>query len=213
MEKPTLTSTELPFLDEDTVKALISADDALNEMRKLFAQLSLGLATNFPVIREMVGSSVFGVKSGSHVELGLLGLKAGGYFPANALTGGTKHQSVVMLFDPTTGKPTALVAGNLITRLRTAAAAAMKVGEPFNPQVFGRLMSQLVYRFLMEGRPLVDARGSAFDPQTGRLHLALKEPLITKVEVRMPAESGVRFSHRMTPEPPPPAPPTNRMSA
>ena len=122
-----MTSTELPFIDEDAVKTLISADDALVEMRKLFAQLSLGMATNFPVIREMVGNSVFGVKSGSHVERGLLGLKAGGYFPANALTGGTKHQSVVMLFDPTTGKPTALVAGNLITRLRTAAAAAVSI--------------------------------------------------------------------------------------
>ena len=79
--------------------------------------------------------------------------------------------------------------------VRTAAAAAMKVGEPFNPQVFGRLMSQLVYRFLMEGRPLVDARGSGFDPQTGRLLITLKEPLITKVEVRMPAESGVDEGH------------------
>jgi predicted acylesterase/phospholipase RssA len=76
-----------------------------------------------------------------------------------------------------------------------AAAKAIKVGEPFNPQAFGRLMGDLVYRFLMEGRPLVDVRGSAFDPQTGRLHIILEEPLVTKVEVRAAPGSAVDEAH------------------
>jgi predicted acylesterase/phospholipase RssA len=80
-------------------------------------------------------------------------------------------------------------------RVQAEAAAAMKLGEPFNPEVFGRLMTHLVYQFLMEGRPLVDARGSIFEPQTGRLHITLEEPLITKVEVRAAAGTAVDEPH------------------
>lgn len=68
--------------------------------------------------------------------------------------------------------------------VQAAAEDVLKPGEVFNPQVFGRLVSQLVYRLLMQGRPLVDARGSSFDPRTGRVSIILKEPLVTKVEVR-----------------------------
>lgn len=60
----------------------------------------------------------------------------------------------------------------------------LKLGAPFNPQVFGGQVSQLVYRLLMEGRPLVDARGSSFDIGTGRLRVVLREPLVTQVEVK-----------------------------
>ncbi|MDP1831862.1 MAG: patatin-like phospholipase family protein, partial [Geothrix sp.] len=79
--------------------------------------------------------------------------------------------------------------------IRAAVADVMKLGEPFNPQVFGRMMGHLVYGFLMEGGPLVDARGSVFDPQTGRLHIVLEEPLITKVDVRAAAGSAVDEAH------------------
>jgi predicted acylesterase/phospholipase RssA len=79
--------------------------------------------------------------------------------------------------------------------VKAAAAEAIQVGEPFNPQVFGRMMGHLVYRFLMDGTPLVDARGSAFDPQTGYLLISLKEPLITKVEARLTAGSTVDEAH------------------
>ena len=79
--------------------------------------------------------------------------------------------------------------------IQAAVAETVKVGEPFNPQVFGRMMSQLVYRFLMEGGPLVDARGSGFDPGTGHLHIIIVEPLITKVEARIIAGSAVDEIH------------------
>jgi hypothetical protein len=79
--------------------------------------------------------------------------------------------------------------------IQAAVAENVKVGEPFNPQVFGRMISQLVYGFLMEGGPLVDARGSAFDPETGHLHIIIVEPLVTKVEARIPPGSGVDEAH------------------
>ncbi|MGB3176739.1 MAG: ornithine cyclodeaminase family protein, partial [Albidovulum sp.] len=37
------------------------------------------------------------------------------------------HQSSIFLFDPETGKPTAMVGGNLLTALRTAAASAISI--------------------------------------------------------------------------------------
>jgi predicted acylesterase/phospholipase RssA len=79
--------------------------------------------------------------------------------------------------------------------IRAAVADTVKVGEPFNPQGFGRMISQLVYGFLMEGGPLVDARGSGFDPETGHLHIIIVEPLITKVEARITPGSGVDEAH------------------
>jgi len=71
--------------------------------------------------------------------------------------------------------------------IQSAVATTLKAGESFNPQVFGRMMGHLVYRFLMEGGPLVDARGSMFEPQTGHLLISIDEPFITKVEARSPA--------------------------
>jgi len=79
--------------------------------------------------------------------------------------------------------------------IQTAVAGAVKVGEPFNPQVFGRLMGQLVYRFLMEGNPLVDARGSGFDDATGCLRIRLHDPLITRVEVRPAPGAALDEAH------------------
>jgi predicted acylesterase/phospholipase RssA len=75
--------------------------------------------------------------------------------------------------------------------IQAAVAGTVKVGEPFNPQVFGRMISQLVYQFLVAGGPLVDARGSGFDPETGQLHIIIVEPLITKVEARITPGSGL----------------------
>ncbi|WP_296477412.1 ornithine cyclodeaminase family protein, partial [Roseinatronobacter sp.] len=57
----------------------------------------------------------------------LLGVKAGGYFPGNAARNIPNHQSTVYLFDPDSGKPTAMVGGNLLTALRTAAASAISI--------------------------------------------------------------------------------------
>jgi ornithine cyclodeaminase/alanine dehydrogenase-like protein (mu-crystallin family) len=52
-------------------------------------------------------------------------VKSGGYWPGNMAKGITNHQSVVVLFDPDTGRASALVGGNLLTALRTAAASAL----------------------------------------------------------------------------------------
>jgi alanine dehydrogenase len=59
---------------------------------------------------------------------GVLGLKAGGYWPHNLERRGIiNHQSTVFLFDPDTGRVKAMVGGNYLTALRTAAASAVSI--------------------------------------------------------------------------------------
>ena len=53
----------------------------------------------------------------------MLGLKSGGYWPGNMAKGLTNHQSTVFLFDADSGQLQALVGGNYLTAVRTAAAS------------------------------------------------------------------------------------------
>ena len=90
--------------------------------------MARGNAYNFPVVREALGDGrQYGFKSGLDHTGRQLGVKAGGYFPGNAARGLINHQSSVFLFDPETGRPVAMVGGNLLTALRTAAAAAISI--------------------------------------------------------------------------------------
>jgi ornithine cyclodeaminase len=59
----------------------------------------------------------------------VLGLKSGGYWPGNAAKGLTNHQSTVFLFDPDTGQLSALVGGNYLTAVRTAAASSVSIAH------------------------------------------------------------------------------------
>ena len=83
----------------------------------------------FPVVRESLGyqDALYGFKSGFDPASGALGLKAGGYWPNNGAKGIANHQSSIFLFDPETGQCKAILAGNTITALRTAAAAAVSI--------------------------------------------------------------------------------------
>ena len=67
------------------------------------------------------------VKAGFDHERSTLGLKAGGFWPANAEQGITNHQSTVLLFDAASGQCHAMIGGNLLTALRTAAASAISI--------------------------------------------------------------------------------------
>ena len=68
---------------------------------------------------------------------------------------------------------------------------SLKVGDRFNPETFGQVMGRLVFRAVMAGHPLVDARGSGFDPVTGRLQVVLKEPSLGPVQIRTTPDQPV----------------------
>ncbi len=116
------------IVPEKEIAGLITADAAFTAVEAVFASMARGDAYNFPVVREALGEGrQYGFKSGLDRAGANLGVKAGGYFPGNADKGITNHQSTVYLFDPETGRPTAMVGGNLLTALRTAAASAISI--------------------------------------------------------------------------------------
>lgn len=116
------------ILPEALIADLVSPADAFAAVEAVFAAMARGEAYNFPVVREALGEGrQYGFKSGLDRAGGQLGVKAGGYFPGNAAKGIINHQSTVFLFDPETGRPTAMVGGGLLTALRTAAASAISI--------------------------------------------------------------------------------------
>ncbi len=116
------------IVPEALIAQLVSPEDAFAAVEATFAAMARDEARNFPVVREALGAGrQYGFKSGLDRRGGMLGVKAGGYFPGNAAKGLINHQSSVFLFDPDTGRPVAMVGGNLLTALRTAAASAISI--------------------------------------------------------------------------------------
>lgn len=116
-------------VSEETCRAIVTRDDAFAAVEGVFAAMARGEAYNFPVVREAIGhaDALYGFKSGFDRSGGVLGLKSGGYWPGNEKRGLTNHQSTVILFDPDTGRPSAMVGGNYLTAMRTAAASAVSI--------------------------------------------------------------------------------------
>lgn len=122
------------IVPETLIASLVTAEDAFRAVEACFAAMARGEACNFPVVREALGEGrQYGFKSGLDRAAGQLGVKAGGYFPGNAAKGMINHQSSVFLFDPETGRPVAMVGGNLLTALRTAAASAIAIDRLARP--------------------------------------------------------------------------------
>ena len=119
------------IVPEKEIAGLVTRAQNFDAVEKVFASMSARSAYNFPVIREAIGhaEALYGFKSGFDRAALNLGLKSGGYWPGNAEKGLTNHQSTVFLFDADTGKCRAVVGGNLLTALRTAAAAAVSVAH------------------------------------------------------------------------------------
>lgn len=119
------------IVTEAVCEEVFSRADAFSAVESVFAAMASGEAGNFPVIREQLGyqDAVYGFKSGFD-RTGLnLGLKSGGYWPNNGAKGLTNHQSTVFLFDPDSGRLHALVGGNYLTAIRTAAASSVSIAH------------------------------------------------------------------------------------
>ncbi len=118
------------IVPEKEIAGLLTRAEAFTAVEQVFASMSKGSAYNFPVIREAIGheDALYGFKGGFDKAGMALGLKAGGYWPHNLEKHGEiNHQSTVFLFDPDTGKVSAMVGGNLLTALRTAAASSVSI--------------------------------------------------------------------------------------
>ncbi|SMP30755.1 iminosuccinate reductase BhcD [Shimia sagamensis] len=118
------------IVPEREIADLMTREAAFDAVEKVFAAMAARDAYNFPVVREAIGheDALYGFKGGFDQAGLTLGLKAGGYWPNNLEKRDLiNHQSTVFLFDPDTGKAKAMVGGNLLTALRTAAASSVSI--------------------------------------------------------------------------------------
>lgn len=118
---------EIIVLSDQDVADLVSFTENMRLVEQAFADYNAGRSHAFPVVREEVKphTGIFGIKSGYLETQDVLGFKAGGFWAGNKAKGLANHQSVIVLFDPATGQPCALVAANFVTQLRTAALGAI----------------------------------------------------------------------------------------
>ncbi|WP_372572064.1 iminosuccinate reductase BhcD [Ruegeria jejuensis] len=124
------------IVPEREIADLMTREAAFEAVEKVFAAMAAGDAYNFPVVREAIGheDALYGFKGGFDQAGLTLGLKAGGYWPHNLEKRAIiNHQSTVFLFDPDTGKAKAMVGGNLLTALRTAAASSVSIKHLARP--------------------------------------------------------------------------------
>ncbi len=117
------------IVPEKVIPDLIDRKTSFDAVEAVFGAMARGDAYNFPVIRENIGyaDALYGFKSGFDKAGLALGLKSGGYWPGNEAKGLTNHQSTVFLFDADTGRVKAVVGGNYLTAVRTAAASAVSI--------------------------------------------------------------------------------------
>ncbi|MEM9028104.1 MAG: iminosuccinate reductase BhcD [Pseudomonadota bacterium] len=125
------TQAELLVVSERDCQRLVDRKAAFDAVEAVFGAMARGDAYNFPVIRESIGhaDALYGFKSGFDRSGLVLGLKSGGYWPGNMDKGLTNHQSTVFLFDPDTGQLKALVGGNYLTAVRTAASSSVSIAH------------------------------------------------------------------------------------
>ncbi|CAM4318702.1 iminosuccinate reductase BhcD [Palleronia rufa] len=118
------------IVPEREIPDLLTRGASFDAVEKVFAAMAAGDAYNFPVVREAIDheDALYGFKGGFDAKGQVLGLKAGGFWPNNMERRQIiNHQSTVFLFDPDTGRVAAMVGGNYLTALRTAAASSVSI--------------------------------------------------------------------------------------
>ena len=126
-----MSKTPLTIVPEAICPDVVGRAEAFAAVSDVFGAMARGDAWNFPVVRESLGhaDALYGFKSGFDRAGLVLGLKSGGYWPGNMDKGLTNHQSTVFLFNPDTGQPLAIIGGNYLTAVRTAASSSVSIAH------------------------------------------------------------------------------------
>lgn len=178
------------IVPEREIADLMTREAAFEAVEKVFAAMAAGEARNFPVVREALGheEALYGFKGGFDGAGLTLGLKAGGYWPHNLERRGLiNHQSTVFLFDPDTGMVRAMVGGNLLTALRTAAASSVSIRHLARPDAKVIGMIGAGHQATFQLRAALEQRG--FEKVIGWNYHPEMLPNIEKVA----AEAGLSF--------------------
>jgi alanine dehydrogenase len=114
-------------LTGDEVAALLDVDALIDALAPAMADLSAGRAS----VPDRIGAVVPEVDGrlmampGYVPSQGSLVTKLVSVFPRNAATALPTHQAIIVVFDPATGAPAALLDGTVITAVRTGACSAL----------------------------------------------------------------------------------------
>jgi thiomorpholine-carboxylate dehydrogenase len=111
------------YLDEQAVRAHLRMADLIPAMEQALIRFSAGEVTQpvrSGITVEPAGGLFFMMPAHSEG----LGVKIVTFFPGNAKRGIHTHMATILLADPETGAPLAVMDGRLITEMRTAAVSA-----------------------------------------------------------------------------------------
>ena len=144
------------FLDEHQVRTHLRMSDLVPAMEKALADFSAGKVIQ--PVRSIIQVDPPGGFFGMMPALAEgLGIKLVTFYPPNAARGVPTHMAMILLFDPETGMPLAVMDGRLITEMRTAAvsAVATKLLSSPDAHVLGILGSGVQARSHAEALKLV----------------------------------------------------------
>jgi ornithine cyclodeaminase/alanine dehydrogenase-like protein (mu-crystallin family) len=145
------------FLDEGQVRKHLRMADLIPAMEKALTDFSAGKVSQ--PVRQVIPvdppGGFYGIMPALTPEG--LGQKIVTFYPPNAEKGIPTHMALIVLNDPQTGAPLAVMDGRLITEMRTAAvsAAATKLLAPNNSKVLAILGSGVQARSHVEALRLV----------------------------------------------------------
>src|SRR5690606_13806049 len=116
------------------IDGLLDLDTMVRSQRTAFAALAGGTADLAPrvLLPDSVGSVAFCYAARLSPETGAVA-KIGSVNPANRVRGVPSVSATVLVLDPVTGRPRALIDGEGITTARTAAATALAAQELARP--------------------------------------------------------------------------------
>src|ERR1700736_3129608 len=148
---------KLPILDEEQVRKHLPMADLIPAMEKALSDFSLGKVTQ--PVRQIISVDPPGGFYGIMPALTPdgLGQKIVTFYPPNAEKGIPTHMALIVLNNPQTGSPLAVMDGRLITEMRTAAvsAAATKLLAPKDAKILTILGSGVQARSHVEALRLV----------------------------------------------------------
>lgn len=148
---------DLVFLDETQVRQHLHMTDLIPAMEKALIEFSSGQVIQ--PVRQVISvdppGGFYGIMPARTPQA--LGEKIVTFYPPNAARGIPTHMAMILLFDPETGAPLAVMDGRLITEMRTAAvsAAATKLLAAPEAKILGILGSGVQARSHLEALKLV----------------------------------------------------------
>jgi ornithine cyclodeaminase/alanine dehydrogenase-like protein (mu-crystallin family) len=145
------------FLDEQQVRKHLRMEELIPAMEKALIDFSAGKVTQ--PVRQVIAVDPPGGFYGMMPALTPegLGQKIVTFYPPNAERGIPTHMAIILLNDPQTGAPLAMMDGRLITEMRTAAvsAAATKLLASPDAKILAILGSGVQARSHVEALRLV----------------------------------------------------------